>query len=166
VTDVAGVARWPCDGAAVEDEPAADSRRDDHAHEVVAAAASANPVLGEHDADAVHAKGHGQPGNERRHELTQRVVAPGGDVERRHGTERGVDRSGRSDACADEGSPLRERGERSENGAGHGCGEGVRVRRVAGGLAVAASLDDASSVVDESGLDLRSSEIDGERDNA
>src|SRR5271169_4023611 len=81
VADVACVAGRALDQLAIEDQPAANARRYDHAKDVVTATPGAAPVLGGDEADGVvmHPDGYaaeplGQP-------AAQREPAPPGDIQ-------------------------------------------------------------------------------------
>ncbi|MDQ0292264.1 hypothetical protein J2S52_000303 [Streptomyces sp. DSM 41037] len=116
VADVAGVPAGPGVQAATEDQPAADTRGDDHAEGVVVAARRALPVFGGRDGDAVA----DQPDRPRPHHLPdpldEREVTPAGDVHRTDRAGGGVDRSGAADAERAHPLPLGPGGEFPERG--------------------------------------------------
>jgi hypothetical protein len=170
---VTGVAAVAADDAPVDHDSAADARRHDERDAVAGAAERAEPQLRERDAGAVecHADGNvAATGPARcrdrrdlRNRRGQREVADPGHVERRDARAVAAQRPGRTDAHADH-AKRRPRGirrppaHRPDRG-----GEGLGGLAGPGRLPVAAARNDASSGIDERGVDLGAAEVDGDR---
>ena len=159
VTGIAGGARY---GDATENEPASDTGRHDHAHHIVDPATGAHPVLGESDAQAVHPQSNIEAGDNAGDQLFECEFAPHRQVERRNRTGEQLDRPGTTDADANQGGARRHAAEGGRyNGTDSGC-ELLTGRAGPGRPAVPTARKHRSLVIDECGLDLGPSDINGE----
>ena len=120
VPDVAGIAGGAGHGRPVQNQPSADTGRHDHAHDVLVAASCPHPVLGEGDAETIHAHRDRYAGDALLDQGLERKPAPVGEIERGDQPVALVERA----CCADSDS--------REDDVSRHCGQSARYRQADG----------------------------------